>query len=192
MWIAKNVKFRDLGDDDKDEKDSELTSCFLFSIFSPQWTEQVKEAISDFSVSARTSQIDPGLRRLVRENQYIAREAAPRSRELALECLTTQNFNIFCCYHHEIDKKGKKIDGKEGEKVVLNGVPLPRETVHTDAPKALKKRNGLISDAAETPRVSKCVVVSKNLKLRGQDGAQAPLIRTCAVVFRYYAQAGVR
>ena len=52
----------------------------------------------------------------------------------------TQNFNIFCHYHHKIDKKGKKIDGKEGEKFVLNGVPLPQKMVHPEAAKALKKK----------------------------------------------------
>ena len=81
---------------------------------------------------------------MVRENQSIGREAATKSRELALECLTTQNFNIFCRYHHEIDKKGKKIDGKEGEKFVLNGVPLPRKTVHPEAAKALKKKKSAL------------------------------------------------
>lgn len=48
----------------------------VFSVFSVPWTEQVREAISSFSIGVQTSQIGPRLRHFVREDQSIGREAA--------------------------------------------------------------------------------------------------------------------
>lgn len=89
-------------------------------------------------------EIPAKLRRLIRENQSLVPEAGTKDRQLALECLMTQNLNVFCSYHHAIDKGGRKTDGKDGQKYVLNGVPLPRETVDPDAVKALKKKKSVL------------------------------------------------
>ncbi|KAF8343722.1 hypothetical protein F5887DRAFT_1075600 [Amanita rubescens] len=124
----KNMKLCDLDDEDRQIKE-----------------EEVKDAIVSFSNGARQSyHIPTGMRRLIRENQSLAPEAATKSRDLALECLTTKTYNIFCPYHHMIDKAGKIFDGKDGQKYVLNGIPLPRETVHPDAVKVLKKKKSAL------------------------------------------------
>ncbi|KAF8331199.1 hypothetical protein F5887DRAFT_922790 [Amanita rubescens] len=133
----KNVKFCDLNDEDKQKM-----------------AEEVKKTVLKYWGGAQD--IPAKLRRLIRENQSLVPEAATRSRGLALECLTTQNFNVFCPYHHTIDKAGTKTDGKDGQKYVLNGVPLPRETVHPDAIKALKtKKSALYTSKGEfrSPRL---------------------------------------
>ena len=86
------------------------------------------------------SQIDPHLRRLIRENQAVAPEAATTSRELALECFTTLPMNVICPYHQKSDKSGKTVDGGDGLKFVLNGVPRPRKTVPPAIAQKLKKK----------------------------------------------------
>ena len=86
------------------------------------------------------SQIDPHLRRLIRENQAVTPEAATTSRELALECFTTLPMNVICPYHQKSDKSGKTVDGGDGLKFVLNGVPRPRKTVPPAIAQKLKKK----------------------------------------------------
>lgn len=89
-------------------------------------------------------QIDAHIRRLIRENQSLAPEAATTSRELAMECLMTSQMNMFCPYHHAIDKAGKTVDGKEGQKYVLNGVPKPRRLIRGPSIKKMKNKESVL------------------------------------------------
>lgn len=114
-------------------------TAFAFR-FSQRNIGEAKKAVRHFLSDPLGTQIDAHIRRLIRENQSVVPEAGTTSRELALECLTTQQFNVFCPYHHTIDKGGKIVDGKAGQKYVLNGVPLPRETVSPKDIKRLKKK----------------------------------------------------
>ncbi|KAF8332878.1 hypothetical protein F5887DRAFT_1286524 [Amanita rubescens] len=123
---TKDVKYRDLDEEKKRKKEDEA-----------------KKAVRRFLIDPLETQIDVHIRRLIRENQSVVPEAGATSRELALECLTTQQFNVFCPYHHTIDKGGKIVDGKAGQKFVLNGVPLPRKTVSPETIKKLKKKKSL-------------------------------------------------
>ena len=102
--------------------------------------ESAKNAIRHFLMELLTMQIDPHIRRLIHENQTVAPEAATTSRALALECFTTLPMNVLCPYHQKSDKAGKTVDGRDGLKFVLNGVPRPRKTVPPATAKKLKKK----------------------------------------------------
>ena len=84
--------------------------------------------------------IDLHICHLIHENQTVAPEAATTSCALVLERFTTLPMNVLCPYHQKSDKSRKIVDGKDGLKFILNGVPQPRKTIPPATAKKLKKK----------------------------------------------------
>jgi hypothetical protein len=95
----------------------------------------LEEGLQDIAECLRgtTGLMRDSVTNATRQHQEFLPEAATTNRDIALKCLTTNQRNRICVYHHHV--KANKSKEESGKKFKVSGVPYPRTITKTEKAK---------------------------------------------------------
>ncbi|KAF8079000.1 hypothetical protein FPV67DRAFT_1444205 [Lyophyllum atratum] len=137
------------GSGDEQEKPSAKTNEKLYEDLSEDEKENLPaKARKEFRLFLKKgTPVGSGLRRMIRENQWLLPESATISRELALHILGSTHANTQCLFHRETKAEGKKGGFTKG--IVLTGTPGPRLVKSKNMPRPKAPAEGLLHCGCE-------------------------------------------